>query len=137
MRERMLVGVIERVPGWAHTCVLKTRQVLMVACIVLWINVTLRCCIPKANLMGDVGAILAQEAGIVRLLIIDSIMATFRTDYCGRGELAERQQMLNQVLAAIKRLAEEWNLAVVLTNQMCSDPGATMSFVSDPKKVGV
>ncbi|EGD72724.1 DMC1 protein [Salpingoeca rosetta] len=87
-----------------------------------------------ATLMADVGAILAQEAGIVRLLIIDSIMATFRTDYCGRGELAERQQMLNQVLAAIKRLAEEWNLAVVLTNQMCSDPGATMSFVSDPKK---
>eukprot|EP01147_Barroeca_monosierra_P010965 gene10965-3037_t len=86
------------------------------------------------SLMGDVGAILAQEAGIVRLLIIDSIMATFRSDYCGRGELADRQQTLNQVLAAIKRLAEEWNVAVILTNQMSSDPGATMSFVSDPKK---
>eukprot|EP00049_Salpingoeca_infusionum_P000905 m.43475 g.43475 ORF g.43475 m.43475 type:complete len:141 (-) comp10779_c0_seq9:984-1406(-) len=86
------------------------------------------------NTMSDVGAILAQEAGIVRLLIIDSIMATYRADFTGRGELADRQQQLNQVLAAIKRLAEEWNLAVVLTNQMCSDPGATMSFVSDPKK---
>eukprot|EP00055_Hartaetosiga_balthica_P012841 m.63671 g.63671 ORF g.63671 m.63671 type:complete len:344 (-) comp8083_c0_seq1:992-2023(-) len=86
------------------------------------------------NLMIEVGAILAQEGGVVRLLIIDSIMATFRSDYCGRGELADRQQQLNQLLASIKRMAEEWNIVVVLTNQMCSDPGATMSFVSDPKK---
>eukprot|EP00043_Microstomoeca_roanoka_P010189 m.96939 g.96939 ORF g.96939 m.96939 type:complete len:79 (+) comp14813_c0_seq5:380-616(+) len=71
--------------------------------------------------MTDVGAILAQEGGVVRLMIIDSIMATFRSDYCGRGELADRQQMLNQVLSSIKRLAEEWNLAVILTNQVLHD----------------
>eukprot|EP00056_Hartaetosiga_gracilis_P010519 m.155879 g.155879 ORF g.155879 m.155879 type:complete len:310 (+) comp13331_c0_seq4:3166-4095(+) len=86
------------------------------------------------NLMVEVGAILAQEAGVVRLLIVDSIMATFRADYCGRGELADRQQQLNQLLSSIKNLAEEWNVVVLMTNQMSSDPGATMSFVSDPKK---
>ncbi|KAF8226177.1 Rad51-domain-containing protein [Tricholoma matsutake] len=34
-----------------------------------------------------------------RLLIIDSIMALFRVDYSGRGELSERQQKLGQVRA--------------------------------------
>ncbi|KAF9269972.1 Rad51-domain-containing protein [Marasmius fiardii PR-910] len=32
-----------------------------------------------------------------RLLIVDSIMALFRVDYSGRGELGERQQKLAQV----------------------------------------
>ncbi|KAI0936860.1 hypothetical protein AcV5_004891 [Taiwanofungus camphoratus] len=32
-----------------------------------------------------------------RLLIVDSIMALFRTDFSGRGELSERQQKLGQV----------------------------------------
>nr|KAJ3419490.1 Meiotic recombination protein dmc1 [Polyrhizophydium stewartii] len=69
-----------------------------------------------------------------RLIVIDSIMALFRTDFCGRGELAERQQKLGQMLARLTRLAEEFNVAVYLTNQMCADPGAMMTFNADPKK---
>ena len=41
-----------------------------------------------------------------RLLIIDSIMACFRVDYVGRGELNERQQKLNQFLSKLTLLAE-------------------------------
>ena len=41
-----------------------------------------------------------------RLLIIDSIMNCFRVDYCGRGELAERQQKLNQFLSRLAHMAE-------------------------------
>ena len=41
-----------------------------------------------------------------RLLIIDSIMACFRVDYCGRGELADRQQKLNQFLSKLTHMAE-------------------------------
>ena len=33
-----------------------------------------------------------------RLVVVDSIMALFRTDFSGRGELAERQQKLGAVL---------------------------------------
>ena len=32
------------------------------------------------------------------LLVVDSIMAPFRVDYSGRGELAERQQVLGKIL---------------------------------------
>ncbi|KAH6577946.1 hypothetical protein BASA50_010147 [Batrachochytrium salamandrivorans] len=69
-----------------------------------------------------------------RLVIVDSIMALFRTDFCGRGELADRQQKLGQMLAKLTRISEEFNVAVYLTNQMCADPGAMMSFGADPKK---
>jgi meiotic recombination protein DMC1 len=61
--------------------------------------------------------------GEFRLLVVDSIIALFRTDYSGRGELAERQQKLNIMLSRLMRLSEEFNIAVFITNQMSSDPG--------------
>lgn len=36
-----------------------------------------------------------------KLLIIDSIMGLLRSDFTGRGELAERQVVLNQMLAKV------------------------------------
>ncbi|CAF9906234.1 MAG: carboxymethylenebutenolidase [Alectoria fallacina] len=50
-------------------------------------------------------------------------MACFRVDYCGRGELADRQQKLNQFLSKLTHMAEEFN-----TNQVQSDPGANALF---------
>lgn len=58
----------------------------------------------------------------------------FRTDFSGRGELSERQQKLNQMLSRLIKIAEEFNVAIYLTNQVQSDPGAGMTFVADPKK---
>ncbi|KAG0440847.1 Meiotic recombination protein DMC1/LIM15 like protein [Dictyocoela muelleri] len=75
-----------------------------------------------------------SEDKTYKLLIIDSIISLFRTDFVGRGELGERQQKLNQFLARLMRIAEEFNVAVFITNQMMSDPGATMTFVADPKR---
>ena len=67
------------------------------------------------------------------LLIIDSIMAVFRNDYTGRGELSERQQVLGKVLSKLMKLSEQFNVAVYMTNQVMADPGNTMAHV-DPKK---
>ncbi|CAG8957950.1 hypothetical protein HYFRA_00000292 [Hymenoscyphus fraxineus] len=63
-----------------------------------------------------------------RLLIIDSVMALYRTDYSGRGELSERQQVLGSFLRRATQMAEEFNLAVLMTNQVMSDPGASALF---------
>ncbi|KAL1990413.1 hypothetical protein VTN49DRAFT_6252 [Thermomyces lanuginosus] len=81
-----------------------------------------------------------------RLLIVDSVMNCFRVDYCGRGELAERQQKLNQFLTRLTQIAEEFNVCVLMvkfpicvlwwmrtdsavqTNQVQSDPGASALF---------
>lgn len=55
-------------------------------------------------------------------------MACFRVDYCGRGELADRQQKLNQFLSKLTHMAEEFNVCVLMTNQVQSDPGANALF---------
>ncbi|KAK6463971.1 DNA recombination and repair protein Rad51 [Scheffersomyces coipomensis] len=68
--------------------------------------------------------------GSFRLLIVDSIMAGFRVDYSGRGELNERQQKLNQHLSCLTRLSEDYNIAIFLTNQVQSDPGASSLFAA-------
>ncbi|KAH9053192.1 Rad51-domain-containing protein, partial [Lactarius vividus] len=64
-----------------------------------------------------------------RLIIVDSIMALFRVDFSGRGELSERQQ---KFLSKLSKLSEEFNasVAILITNQVQSDPGATMTFVA-------
>ncbi|KAJ3180829.1 Meiotic recombination protein dmc1 [Gaertneriomyces sp. JEL0708] len=87
----------------------------------------------QMELLNHLAARLCEERQY-RLVVVDSIMALFRTDYSGRGELAERQQKLNQMMAKLMRIAEEFNVAVFITNQMTADPGAGMTFVADPKK---
>jgi DNA repair protein RAD51 len=67
------------------------------------------------------------------LLVVDSATALYRTDYTGRGELSERQMQMGQFLRQLTRLAEEFGVAVFITNQVVSDPGA-MSFAKDSTK---
>ena len=81
------------------------------------------------DLINIIASKMAEE-GTYRLLIIDSIIALFRVDFSGRGELSERQQKLNTMLNRLMKIAEEFNVAVFITNQMTSDPGATMSFMA-------
>jgi len=69
------------------------------------------------------------------ILIVDSIMALFRVDFTGRGELSERQQKLAQFLNRLNKLAEQFNVAVFLTNQVMADPGMAVTFAgADTKK---
>ncbi len=58
----------------------------------------------------------------VRLLIVDSLTAQFRAEYIGRGLLAERQQKLNKHMHQLMRIAEMYNLAVLVTNQVMERP---------------
>jgi DNA repair protein RadA len=57
-----------------------------------------------------------------KLAIADSIIALHRAEFSGRGMLAERQQRLNIMLHNLSRLAEVHNVAVVITNQVQSQP---------------
>ena len=67
----------------------------------------------------------------VRLLCVDSLTAHFRAEYVGRGELANRQQKLNKHLHDIDRVGNLYNSAVIVTNQVQSNPDA---FFGDPTK---
>jgi DNA repair protein RadA len=58
----------------------------------------------------------------VKLVIVDSVTALFRSDFTGRGELASRQQKLNRHLHILQRLADVHNIAIYVTNQVMARP---------------
>lgn len=66
-------------------------------------------------------------------LIVDSIMALYRTDYAGRGELSARQTHVAKFMRTLQRLADEFGIAVVITNQVVAQVDGAM-FNPDPKK---
>jgi DNA repair protein RadA len=66
-----------------------------------------------------------------RLLIVDSIISLHRAEFIGRGTLANRQQRLNSLVHRLLRLAEIFNIAVVVTNQVQSKPD---TFFGDPTR---
>ena len=70
----------------------------------------------------------------VKLIIIDALMSHFRSEYIGRGMLAERQQQLNKHLHKLTRLLRAFECAAVIANQVTDTPDAFSGF--DPKAIG-
>lgn len=68
------------------------------------------------------------------LIIIDSATALYRTDYSGRGELSERQMHMARFLRTLQRIADEFGVAVVITNQVVAQVDGASMFQADPKK---
>jgi len=63
-----------------------------------------------------------KDGETIRLVVIDSLTAHFRAEFSGRGQLADRQQKLNKYLHNLMKIAEQFNLAVYVTNQVMSNP---------------
>jgi len=69
------------------------------------------------------------------LLIVDSATNLYRTDFNGRGELSARQTHLAKFLRTLQRLADEFGIAVVITNQVMSNPDASAGpYAANEKK---
>ncbi|KAA8908102.1 Rad51-domain-containing protein [Sphaerosporella brunnea] len=68
------------------------------------------------------------------LLIVDSATSLYRTDFAGRGELSARQTHLAKFMRTLQRLADEFGIAVVITNQVVAQVDAGAMFNPDPKK---
>jgi len=58
----------------------------------------------------------------IRLIVVDSLTAHFRSEYIGRENLAERQQKLNQHMHKLIRLARAFNAVALVTNQVMASP---------------
>jgi len=65
----------------------------------------------------------------IRLIIIDSLTAHFRSEYVGRESLAERQQKINKHMHKLIRIARAFNAVAFVTNQVMSSPDV---FFGDP-----
>jgi len=84
-------------------------------------------------------ALLVQAAAMMAenrfsLLVVDSATALYRTDFSGRGELSARQMHLARFLRTLLRLADEYGVAVVITNQVVATVDGSAMFSADAKK---
>jgi len=80
-------------------------------------------------LLVDKAEELIKQGLKVKIIIVDSLTAHFRAEFVGRGTLAERQQKLNKHMHALAKLADMYNLAIYVTNQVMARPD---TFFGDP-----
>ncbi|HWP78376.1 MAG: DNA repair and recombination protein RadA [Thermoproteota archaeon] len=80
-------------------------------------------------ILEEAGPIIEQHN--IKLIIADSAVGLFRSEYLGRGTLSDRQQRLNRFMHLLVRTAETYNCAAVATNQVMASPDV---FFGDPTK---
>ncbi len=86
--------------------------------------------------------LLIQACGLMAenkfsLLIVDSATALYRTDFSGRGELSARQMSLGKFLRNLQKLADEFKVAVLITNQVVAQvDGSSFAGMNDKKPIG-
>lgn len=86
----------------------------------------------QLQLLIQASAMMAESR--FALMIVDSATALYRTDYSGRGELSARQMHLARFLRHLLRMADEYGIAVVITNQVVAQVDGGSMFQADPKK---
>ncbi len=80
-------------------------------------------------IMQEAGPII--EENHIKLIIVDSAVGLFRSEYLGRGTLSIRQQRLNKFMHLLTRTAETYNIAAIATNQVMASPD---TFFGDPTR---
>lgn len=79
-------------------------------------------------IVDDLQELIAKDPSI-KVVIVDSVTSHFRAEYPGRENLAMRQQKLNRHLHQLSRIADIYELAVIITNQVMARPDM---FYGDP-----
>ncbi len=83
----------------------------------------------QALLAEKIEDLIKKQGLPIKLVVVDSLMAHFRAEFIGRGTLADRQQKINKHMHALMKLADTYNLAVYVTNQVMARPD---TFFGDP-----
>lgn len=89
-------------------------------------------CDQQNKLLIQAAALMAESK--YALLVVDSATALYRTDYSGRGELSVRQNHLGKFLRNLQRLADEFGIVVIISNQVMSQVDGAAMFAGDQKK---
>ncbi len=72
------------------------------------------------------------KANNIKLIIVDSLTAHFRSEYIGREMLATRQQKLNKHMHKLISLARAFNAVAVVTNQVMAKPDQFFGDATHP-----
>jgi len=74
---------------------------------------------------------LVQSDNSYKIIIVDSLTSHYRSEFQGRGTLANRQSKINLFMHKLLKIADIYNLYCFITNQVMSDPG---TFYGNPIK---
>ncbi|AWR99476.1 DNA repair and recombination protein RadA [Metallosphaera hakonensis] len=113
----------ERIKAMASALGLEPKDVLQNIMSIRAINTD-----HQIAIVEELQDIIAKD-NTIKLVVVDSITSHFRAEYSGRENLAVRQQKLNRHLHQLVRLAEIYDLAVIVTNQVMARPDM---FYGDP-----
>jgi len=86
----------------------------------------------QSQLLMQASAMMSESR--FALLIVDSATALYRTDFSGRGELSARQMHLARFLRTLQRLADEFGIAVVISNQVVAMVDGSAMFNPEMQK---
>jgi DNA repair protein RadA len=71
-------------------------------------------------ILSEAGKVI--ESNNIKLVVIDSFVSLYRSEFVGLPSLSKRQQRMNKLIHMITRIAETYEIAVLLTNQVQSSP---------------
>jgi DNA repair protein RadA len=69
-------------------------------------------------LSKSLNTVLENEERDISLLIVDSIISNYRAEFLGPRNIVERQQRLYRLMNQLSRIAHNYGIAVVITNQV-------------------
>lgn len=84
----------------------------------------------QAQLVIEASALMAKSR--FALMIVDSATTKYRTDYYEADELPDRQMHLDRFLRQLLRMTDEYEIAVVITNQIFTPTDEATIFLIDP-----
>ncbi|KAA2283235.1 DNA repair and recombination protein RadA [Candidatus Nitrosocosmicus sp. SS] len=91
--------------------------------------------VAKAFSSSHLELILSESSKIIdshniKLIILDSAIALYRSEFLGLSSLAIRQQRLNKLIHTLMRIAQTHQIVVLVTNQVQSTPDTGFGNIS-------
>jgi DNA repair protein RadA len=81
----------------------------------------------QERIVGDIDSLLKKTEGF-KLLVVDSPVTHYRSEYIGRAMLSTRQQKVYRFMHRLLTIARTYNIAVVITNHINTTPDSQEMF---------
>jgi DNA repair protein RadA len=78
----------------------------------------------QERIMDDIDSLLKDTNERFMLLVVDSPITHYRSEYIGRENLPQRQQKLFKFMRRLVKVAHTYNIAVVVTNHINTTPNS-------------
>jgi DNA repair protein RadA len=89
----------------------------------------------QEGIVENIGFIISRNTDTLhkyKLVVVDSAISHYRSEYIGRAMLPKRQQKIFRFMRLLLKLAHSHNIAVVVTNQINTSPNSRAIYSDIP-----